>query len=110
MIQFNIITEEEKIKMAILEADEYKTFEAIRQIDENSNEFWYARDLQEVLQYTKWENFSRVIDKAMLACKNSGINVNDHFPEARKTIKMPKTAEKEIIDTVAIFYKPMNFT
>ncbi|MCL2441821.1 MAG: DNA damage-inducible protein D [Treponema sp.] len=84
--------------MAKLEAEEYKTFEEIKQIDSNGIEYWFARDLQKVLEYAKWENFSKVIDRAMLACKNSGINVNDHFPDVRKTIKMPKTAEKDIID------------
>jgi len=84
--------------MAKLEAEEYKTFEAIKQIDSSGIEYWFARSLQEVLQYAKWENFSRVIDKAMLACKNSGINVSDHFPGVRKTIKMPKSAEKEVLD------------
>ncbi|MCL2174666.1 MAG: DNA damage-inducible protein D [Treponema sp.] len=84
--------------MAKLEATEYKSFEAIKQTDNLGKEFWFARDLQEVLNYTKWENFSKVIDRAMLACKNSGLNITDHFPEVRKTIKMPKTAEKQVID------------
>jgi len=57
-----------------------------------------TRVLQKALQYTKWENFSKVIDRATLACKNSGFDVLDHFPEVRKTIKMPKTAEKQVID------------
>jgi len=84
--------------MTKLYAIEYESFETIKQIDENKVEFWYARDLQKVLRYTKWENFSKVIDRAMLACKNSGFNVGDHFPDVRKTIQMPKTAEKQVID------------
>ena len=84
--------------MAKLEAVEYESFETIKQIDDRGNEFWYARDLQNVLNYSKWENFSHVIDRAMLACKNSGFYVEDHFPDVRKTIKMPKTAEKQVID------------
>ena len=51
--------------------------------------------MQELL---KWENFSKVIDRAMLACKNSGFDVDDHFPNVRKTIKMPKSAEKQVVD------------
>jgi len=73
--------------MAKLEAVEYKSFEAIKQTDDLGNEFWYARDLQKVLNYAKWENFSKVVDKAMLACKNSGVD-----------IEMPKTAEKQVVD------------
>ena len=45
-----------------------------------------------------WENFSRVIDRAILACKNSGFDIADHFLDVRKTIKMPKTAEKQVIE------------
>jgi len=81
-----------------LEADEYKTFESIKEIREDGSEFWSARKLQNILQYKKWENFSKVIDRAKLACKNSGFEIDDHFPEVRKTIKMPKTAEKEVVD------------
>ena len=51
-----------------------------------------------ILEYNKWENFEKVINKAKDACKNSGITVIDHFPDIRKTIKMPKGAEKTILD------------
>ncbi|MCL2761249.1 MAG: DNA damage-inducible protein D [Desulfuromonadales bacterium] len=84
--------------MAKLEAKEYKSFEQTKQIDENGAEFWYARDLQEVLQYSQWRNFHKVIDSAMLACKNSSFDVADHFADLSKTIKMPKSAEKQIVD------------
>jgi DNA-damage-inducible protein D len=61
-------------------------------------EFWYARDLQILLEYSKWENFLKVIEKAKDACKNAGFEILDHFPELRKTIAMPKGAQKEILD------------
>ena len=77
---------------------EDKTFESIKHIDEDGIEFWYARELQKVLEYNKWENFEKVISKAKIACKNTGISENEHFPNIRKTIKMPKGAEKEIKD------------
>ena len=80
--------------MAKLEAVEYESFETIKQTDEIGNEFWYARDLSAVLQYAQWRNFQKVIDRAMLACQNSGFTVDDHFAEVSKTIQMPKTAEK----------------
>ena len=54
--------------------------------------------LQKVLQYNKWENFEKVILKAKDSCKNSGISTDDHFPDIRKTIKMPKGAQKIIND------------
>jgi DNA-damage-inducible protein D len=84
--------------MAKLEAKEYTPFEAIKQTGENGLEFWYARDLQKVLDYAKWENFSKVIDRAMLACKNSGIDVANHFPDVRKMVKIGSGAIKQAID------------
>ena len=78
--------------------NENKTFESIKHIDENGIEYWYARELQKVLKYNKWENFEKVIQKAKIACKNTGISVVEHFPDIRKTIRMPKNAEKEIND------------
>lgn len=67
-------------------------------------EFWFARDLQKLLGYEKWENFFNVIEKAKEACNNSGQNTLDHFPEVRKTIPMPKGATKDIIDYVLTRY------
>lgn len=84
--------------MSNIESDEYKTFESIKEVREDGSEFWCARKLQNVLQYRKWENFLKVINRAKLACKNSGFEIDDHFPEVRKTIEMPKTAEKEVVD------------
>jgi len=84
--------------MTKLDATEYESFETIKQTTESGVEFWFARDLQSVLQYTQWRNFQKVIDRAVLACKNSGFNVGDHFAGISKTIQMPKTAEKQVID------------
>ncbi|GHT08775.1 DNA damage-inducible protein D [Bacteroidia bacterium] len=68
---------------------ELKSFEDIRQITDTGKEYWLARDLQKPLGYDKWENFSKVIDRAMLACDTSGFDVSEHFPAVRKTIEMP---------------------
>ncbi|MDR3282110.1 MAG: DNA damage-inducible protein D [Candidatus Methanoplasma sp.] len=84
--------------MARLESEEYRSFESIRHVREDGSEYWVARELAPVLEYTKWENFAKVVDRAMLACKNSGYAVTGHFPEVRKTIDMPKTASKSVID------------
>lgn len=75
-----------------------KTFEDIKHIDENGNEFWYARELMKVLEYSKWENFEKVINKAIDACKNSSISVFEHFPDVRKLSKRANNAEIEIKD------------
>ena len=73
-------------------------FDSIKHIDEFGHEYWYARELMVVLEYSKWENFNKVIQKAIEACHNSNNNVNQHFPDVRKTLKMPNNAEKEMID------------
>lgn len=67
-------------------------------------ECWSARELQVLLGYTKWENFEKVIQKAKDACRNAGEETDYHFPDVRKTIPMPKGAEKEIIDMLLTRY------
>lgn len=67
-------------------------------------ECWSARELQSLLGYSKWENFSKVIEKAKMACENAGHNISDHFPDVRKTISMPKGATKEIDDLLLTRY------
>ena len=75
-----------------------KTFEDIKHIDENGIEYWYARELMPILQYSNWQNFEKIINKAQISCKNSDISEFDHFIDVSKTIKMPKGAEKTIKD------------
>ncbi|TAN42559.1 MAG: hypothetical protein EPN22_12385 [Nitrospirae bacterium] len=70
----------------------------------DGEEFWFARDLMGLLGYTKWENFAKVIDKAKQSCHTSGHYIADHFPDVRKTIPMPKGAEKEIDDVMLTRY------
>jgi DNA-damage-inducible protein D len=67
-------------------------------------ECWSARELQVLLGYSKWENFEKVIQKAKDACKNAGEEIDYHFPDVRKTIPMPKGAEKEIDDILLTRY------
>ena len=75
-----------------------KTFEDIKRIDEYGNEFWYARELQKVLEYKEWKNFKVVIDKAIMSCKNSEFNVFNHFVEVNKMIELGKIAKRKILD------------
>jgi len=65
---------------------------------------WSARELKNLLGYSKWENFEKVIEKAKEACTNAGEEVSYHFPDIRKTIQMPKGAEKEINDILLTRY------
>ena len=75
-----------------------QTFEESKHIDEDGIEFWYARELQTVLDYKEWRKFEGVIAKAKGACKNSHISISEHFVGADKMIKMPKGAKKLILD------------
>ena len=81
--------------MSKLNAEEYKSFEGIKHIRENATEFWYARELAKVLDYTEWRNFLKVIDRAILACKNSGFAVSDHFVEVNKMIEIGKGGKRK---------------
>lgn len=70
----------------------------------NNIECWSARELQIILGYSKWENFSKVIEKAKAACENSGIEVSHHFPDIRKMIGLAKGAQREIEDVALTRY------
>lgn len=73
-------------------------FEKIKHLDENGIEFWYARDLQVVLEYKEWRNFTKVIDKAKDACINSNFSISDHFERIDKTIELGSTTTRKIED------------
>ena len=75
-----------------------KSFENIKHIDENSTEFWYARELMPILQYSNWQNFEKIIQKAKIACENSGIAVIDHFTDVNKMVQIGSGAYREQID------------
>lgn len=75
-----------------------KSFEEIKHIDENGVEFWYARELMPILQYSNWQNFEKIIDKAKISCENSGISVFEHFTDVNKLSKRANNAEVEIKD------------
>ena len=71
-----------------LEKYEETTFEKIKHIDDNGNEFWSARELQQVLNYKEWRKFEGVIAKAKIACEQSNINISDHFVGADKMVQI----------------------
>ncbi len=73
-------------------------FENIKHVDDNGNEYWSARELMPLLEYSKWENFHKVIKRAMIACEASNNKVNDYFPEVRKSIISGKGRQSFIID------------
>ncbi|MEK7586418.1 MAG: DNA damage-inducible protein D [Patescibacteria group bacterium] len=79
-------------------------FESFSHKTKEGVEFWLARDLQQLLGYTKWDNFLAVVSKAKIACENTGNNITDHFAGVGKTIQMPKGAEKEVSDLMLTRY------
>ena len=72
-----------------------QTFEDIKHIDENGVEFWYARELMKVLSYKDWRYFNAVIEKAKIACKNTGITDVDHFVVDNKMVVIGSGAKRE---------------
>ena len=75
-----------------------KLFEDIKHIDEKGNEYWLARELMPLLEYSKWERFSNAIKNARIACEKSEYNINEHFPMVGKMIKIAKGAQRKVID------------
>lgn len=84
--------------MSKLEAEEYRSFENIRRTKEDGTEYWSARELSEVLEYTQWRNFTKVVDKAKLSCKNSGQELNDHFAEVSKMVEIGSNTARPLLD------------
>lgn len=75
-----------------------QTFEDIKHIDEDGQEFWYARELQRVLEYAQWRYMKEAVERARLACENSGLNPDDHFAEVRKMVPIGSGAERAVED------------
>ena len=78
--------------------DDEQTFESIKHINEYGQEFWYARELQTVLDYAQWRRFEELIDKAKSACIKSGNNESDHFANVGKMVDIGSGAQREIDD------------
>ncbi len=73
-------------------------FEDIKKLNAIGQEYWSARELYTILEYIKWDKFLNVISKAQQACKNSGQEPDDHFPQVEKLIDLPKGAKRDIGD------------
>ena len=75
-----------------------KMFEDIKHIDEEGDEYWYARELQRVLGYSQWRRFKNTVSKAKTSCNNSNVRVEDHFANVGKMINLGKGGTRNIND------------
>ena len=86
------------VKNYELEQYSEETFESIKHINEYGQEYWLARELGRALQYADWRNFENAIFKAMDACKNSGVSLDDNFGEVTSFTKMNNGKPRKISD------------
>ena len=95
--------------MKIETIQQYKsTFDAISKTvkddDGQDVEVWYARELQKVLGYSRWENFAEAIGRAIESCKTLRINVDDHFREVTKLVSLGSGSQRPIQDFMLTRY------
>ncbi|HLY32751.1 MAG TPA: hypothetical protein VKQ36_17135 [Ktedonobacterales bacterium] len=81
----------------VSQAPSVSAFEAIKHVDENSEEYWLARELAKLLGYERWENFAEVIEEAKEVCRLNGGNVDEVFVTARKTPREKEDAQAPTI-------------
>ena len=80
-------------------------FDIVLHQDESSNvEFWYARELMQLLGYDRWENFDKAIQRAMDSCETSGIEVENHFREVTKMVPLGSGAHRSVKDYMLTRY------
>jgi len=87
-----------EVKMNIVKEYNKSAFEEIKHIDEDGTEYWYARELMTALEYSKWQKFNNVIEKATIACNTSKNNINDHFTQVDKMVDIGSNTSRKIND------------
>ena len=69
-------------------------FESIKHIDKDGCEYWFARELKDVLGYSQWRRFNEVIEKAKITCRNSNYSILDHFADVGKMVRTGDSIQK----------------
>lgn len=86
------------MKKELIEVTHHQTFEALKQEDENGCEFWSARKLAKVLEYSEYRHFLPVIEKAKEACRNSSHSIEDHFEDILEMVDIGSGGRRQIAD------------
>jgi len=84
--------------MSDLNVKEYKKFEDIKVVRLDGSEYWPARELASILEYVQWRNFMKVLDRAMIACQNSGFDIVDHFADVSKMVDIGSETKRRVKD------------
>ena len=72
--------------------------------DSDSVEYWYARELQQLLGYSRWEDFERAVQRGITACENTGVPVENHFREVPKMVRLGSGSHREVRDYMLTRY------
>ncbi|MGZ4164058.1 MAG: DNA damage-inducible protein D [Tumebacillaceae bacterium] len=80
------------------QSNEHSAFEQVRRFDQHENEYWSARDLQKILEYTSYKKFQRAIEKAIVSCEQSGQDIDDHFAQTDQMVEIGSNAKRRIKD------------
>ena len=87
-----------RIEMNEIKEYTEKIFEDIKHINEKGNEYWLARELQNVLGYHQWRSINDLIERAKVACKESKHNIDDHFALYRKMADIGSNTKRKVLD------------
>ena len=75
---------------AVIVKTHHQTFESIRHVDDKGNEYWFARQLSKILEYSEYRHFIPVIERAKQACKHSKQSTTDHFEDILEMVEKRK--------------------